>query len=141
MAQCSICSHEKAKEINRRLLVGRQVKDIAKEFGFNRQTLRYHRRRHLPWRRENAKAVTVQEQLDELKYELRRLQFLAECGEPIGQAISAVTAQRNVLELEARLAGKLDATHRKLALNGQPIDKSYRVVFTDGVPKTEEVEQ
>jgi hypothetical protein len=141
MAACSICSHVKAKEINRRLLLGQQVPEIADEFHFNRQTLRYHRRKHLPWWKHGRPAVTMTEQLDQLNYELRRLQILAECGEEIGRAVQAVTARRQLIELQARLGGKLDATHKKLMLNSTPIEKSYRVVFEDGVPKTEEVEQ
>jgi hypothetical protein len=137
MAACSICSNPRAKEINRWLLTGRQMGETAKEFGFNRMTMAYHRRKHLPYRSERApKAVTVVEQLAELKYELDRLRVLAETGEPIGAAISAVTAKRAVLELEARLAGLMDAHHKKLILNSQQPAGDYRVEFVNGRPRT-----
>lgn len=141
MAQCSICSHKEAREINRRVLTGRQIKETAKEFKINRGTLYSHMRNHLPWRSSRAKpGVTIAEKLADLEFELRRLQILGECGEKIGPAIQAVTARRNLLELEARMAGKLDATHQKLLRGSQPIEGDYEVVFENGRPRTVKVE-
>ena len=141
MAQCQVCSNARAKELNRWLLTGRQVSAVAKEFGFNVQAIRWHRRNHLPYRsRWEKKPVTVSEQLEELKYQLDRLRVLAETGEPIGVAIQAVTAKRMVLELEARLEGKLDATHKKLALASRVPEGNFRVEFTNGKAKTVAVE-
>jgi len=79
--------------------------------------------------------VTVAEQLEDLKFELYRLQILGECGELESGAIAAVNARRSLLELEARLEGKLDATHRKL-LSATAPEGDYEVVFTNGRPRT-----
>jgi hypothetical protein len=141
MAICTVCSDARAKEINRWLLTGRKGPDVAKEFGINVQILRWHRRKHLPyWNPRRPKPVTVGEELAQLKYELSRL-AMPQSGEPIGAAISAVTAKRQVLELEARLEGKLDAHHRKLILNSREPEGSYRVKFENGRARTVEVEK
>ena len=91
MAQCSICSDPRAREINRWLLTGRQVGVTAKEFGFNRDTLAIIVAPHIPYWSRNRKVETVREQIQELKYEVSRLAVLAECGEKVGKAISALT--------------------------------------------------
>src|ERR1700691_4662982 len=111
MARCSICAHTKGREINRRLLLGEQAQIVAAEYGFNAQTLRYHRRKHLPWRKEGIKAVTADEKMAELEYQLGRLRALAEAGEKVDQALRVLVAQRNLLELQMRKQGFLGATH------------------------------
>jgi hypothetical protein len=137
MAQCVICSNPKAKEVNRWLLTGRQVGEVSKEFGFKAGTLQWHLRKHLPWRSRRApKPQTIMEELDLLDHELRTLTVLTQCGEPIGQALQAITNRRSVLELRARLEGKLDATHRKLALASKAVD--YEVTFENGKMRTVE---
>lgn len=136
MAQCSICSHEKAREINRRVLTGRRIKETAREFGINRGTLYSHMRNHLPWRSRRVKAAaTAEEMLEELDFELRRLQVLGECGEKIGPAIQALVARRNLLELRMRSEGRLDSTHRKL-IGARPLEGNYEVQFVNGRPRT-----
>jgi hypothetical protein len=134
---CVVCVNDKVRVINRRLLMGGRTKAIAAEFGIRLQSLSWHKKRHLPWRSRFAKEpVTVEEQLAFLKLELRRLQILAECGEPIGGAIRAITARRQVLELEARLDHKLGATHRKLFPAEHDLKEDFEVVFTGGSPRT-----
>jgi hypothetical protein len=137
MAQCTICSHEKARDINRLLLTRGQVKAVALEFGLNRGTVFNHLRKHLPWRsRRHPKPATIAEKLEQLEFELRRLQVLAESGESIGAAIQALNARRAVVELEARLEGRLDATHRKLMMAARPPEGNLEVIFENGKPKT-----
>ncbi len=136
MSACSVCSDPRAKEINRLLLSGRKGTDVAKEFGFVAQTMRWHRRRHLPYRNPRLpKPETVAEHLEVLQYECGRLAVLAECGEKIGPAIQALQAKRQVFELQARMAGRLDATHQRL-LPPQPMAGEFEVVFQNGKPRT-----
>jgi transposase-like protein len=137
MALCSICSNAKAREVNVRLLRGARVKDTAREFGLSYQMVRHHRRYCLPWRSvRTPKPVTCEEQLEALKYELARLQVLGEAGESISGALAAVRERRAVLELEMRVGGKLDATHKKLLLNSKAPEGDYEVIFVNGQPKT-----
>jgi len=116
MALCRICIDEHVKEINRAILGGNQPpKAIAERFGFAFWQVKDHRRKHLPWRNPKRPApVTVEEQMVDLKLELRRLQVLAECGENVGGALAVVRQRQSLLELEARMGGLLDATHKRL---------------------------
>jgi hypothetical protein len=135
MAQCSICSHERAKEINLWLLRGRQMTAVVAEFGIKKDILRYHRQKHLPWRKHNTpKATTTEGKLAELEFEFARLRALAEAGEKIDGSLRVLVAQRSLLELMLRREGLLDATHR--ALIPQPVDGDYAVVFEGGRPRT-----
>jgi hypothetical protein len=139
MAQCIVCSNPRGKEVNRWLLTGRQITETAKEFGFKPATLSWHRRNHLPWRSRRApKPQTIMEELELMEFELRTLTVLSQCGEPIGSAIQALTARRAVLELRARLEGRLDATHRKLALANRAPEGDFEVVFSGGKARTVE---
>jgi hypothetical protein len=140
MAQCKICSSEKAKEVNRWILSGRQEKETAAQFGFDKQTIGYHKRHHLPFRsRRVKKAETVDEKFAELEFELSRLRVLALSGEKVGEALRVVIAQRNLLELEMRKEGGLDATHKKLILNAHPPAGDVEVTFQGGRVKAVEV--
>jgi hypothetical protein len=133
MAQCQICSSEKVKAVNVWILTGRREAATAKEFGFDPQSIRYHKRHHLPFRsRKVKKAETVEEKLGELEFELARLRVLAMSGEKVGEALRVVTAQRALFELELRMGHKV-TSHRKL-LPATPMDgeESYRVEFRDG---------
>lgn len=136
MAQCKVCSHSRAKEINRLLLTGTPVARVAKAASMCRGTVWHHFQKHLPWRpQRRPKPVTIQEQIEDLKFELHRLQILGECGEAVGGAVTALRERRQVLELEARLEGKLDATHRKL-LTASAAPGEFEVVFVDGRART-----
>lgn len=137
MAQCRICSDPRAREINLRLLRGGRIKATAEQFGYKFGIMRHHRRFHLPYRNARTpKAQTIQEKLEELDYELRRLTVLGECGDKIGPAIQAVVARRGVVELTARIENLLGATHRKLFPAKVELDEDYEVVFVGGRPKT-----
>jgi hypothetical protein len=136
MARCSICAHMKSREVNRRLLLGEQAQIVAAEYGFNAQTLRYHRRRHLPWRKEGSKAVTADEKMVDLEYQLGRLRALAESGERVDQAVRVLVAQRNLLELQMRKQGYLGATHMKLFPAKTDLDEDMEVIFENGRPRT-----
>ncbi|SRR5216683_3962145 len=136
MAQCKVCSHSRVKEINRLLLTGTPVSRVAKAAAMCRGTVWHHFQKHLPWRpQRRPKAVTVAEKLADLEFDLARLQILGECGEPVSGAIAAVNARRALLELEARLEGKLDSTHRKL-LTASAAPGDFEVVFVDGRART-----
>jgi hypothetical protein len=136
MAACNICSDARYKEINRRLLCGGRIKKTAMEFGFSPGQVQWHKRHHLPFRNSfGPKAATAQEKLEELEYELARLQVLAECGESVGGALRVIVAKRSLLELQLRKEGFLDATHRKLMMASRAPAGEFEVQFVGGRPK------
>jgi hypothetical protein len=135
MAQCRTCSDPRIREINRGLLLNRRTKDLAVEFGYSAQTLRWHREHHLPWKKRGTPApVTTEEKLKDLEYQFLRLQALGECGERIDQALKPLVALRALLELQLRREGRLDGTHRPLVPD--PVEGEFEVVFEGGRPKT-----
>lgn len=137
MARCRTCAHVKAREINKRLLLGEQARRVAVEYGIKPYALRYHRRWHIPWRHANAKKPeTCEEKMGELEYQLGRLRALAEAGEKVDQALRVLVAQRNLLELQMRAEHLLGATHMKLFPAKTDLDEDMTVVFENGRPRT-----
>lgn len=133
---CTVCQHGKVVEINRLLLKATPATKIAKEAGLNVAAVRVHQKKHLPYRGPGfPKAVTVEEQVEELKFELSRLQALGECGEAVGPAIQAINAKRGVLEFEARLQGRLQGSHKSILAAPSSGDE-FEVVFEGGRPRT-----
>ena len=134
MAVCSICVHEKHKEIDLALLeMKAPVKMLADKYGLKRWVLKEHRRKHLPWRNPKTKpAETITEKMAELSLEMKRLQFLAELDVNVTKALAVVRQRQSLLELEMRM-GHVVSSHRKL-LPAKPIDgdESYRVEFVNG---------
>jgi hypothetical protein len=135
---CRACRNEKIKEIDKTILGGRaSITALSVKYDLPVWVLKEHRKRHLPWRNPKAKPPeTVTEKLADLGLELKRLQVLAECGEHVAEALSVVRERRQMLELEARMEGRLDATHRKLLLKDRPVEGNYRVEFVNGKPRT-----
>ncbi|MGB7614370.1 MAG: hypothetical protein WBL56_17585 [Candidatus Acidiferrum sp.] len=122
------------------MLHGQPTSAVAAKFGLNLWTARAHRKKCLPWRNPQVpKEEGIAAQMAELKRELWRLQLLAEAGENVSGALQVVRQRQSLLELEARTAGLLDATHKKLILNNRPPSGDFEVVFSGGRPKTVEV--
>jgi hypothetical protein len=139
MSPCIICTHERVKEINRALLSGWAPKAVADKHGVNVWSIRKHYRKHLPWKHRAARpAETTEEQMADLKLELRRLQILAECGDNVSEALKVIRQRQSLLELEMRSEHKLGATHEKLMPRAKPAG-NFKVTFRNGNPVTEEV--
>jgi hypothetical protein len=137
--KCKTCTHAKRIEIDRHLLEGKSTSMVAKAAGLSEKSVRAHRTLHLPWRPQHfRKAESVGEQLADLRFEAQRLQALGECGVNVSHAVTALRERRQILELEARMSGSLDATHKKLinASKDPTGGTDYEVVFVDGRPKT-----
>jgi hypothetical protein len=139
---CTVESHEKCKEINRALLGGKTCRAVSREFGVSWQVIRRHRSKCLPWRSPKAKQPeTVEEKMADLNLELKRLQFLAEAGESVREALAVVRQRQSLLELEARAGGLLDPTHKKLMLANKPPTGKFTAVFDGGRPRMVAVEE
>lgn len=115
MSVCSICSHEKNREINYALLRGALVTATAKKFGVPVQTLARHRRIHLRFKLRSARGKTqppstLEEKLAAIDADLQRLQLEAECSKGVANidaALRVVKARQNLLELEAKIVGRM----------------------------------
>jgi hypothetical protein len=138
MSQCRICSSPRRGEVNKLLLNGMPMTKVARACGLSLQAVKNHRMRHLPWRPANRpKPVTTAEKFSELEYELERLRFLAEAGEPVTAALKVLYAQKSLLELSMRLEGRLDPSNHKKILASEPMG-DVEIVFTNGRPRAVE---
>ena len=69
-----------------------------------------------------------------MKYELRRLRVLADCGEKVTESLRVIVQQRTLLELQMRKEHLLGATHRKLFPPEMP-EGDYEIEFVGGKPR------
>jgi hypothetical protein len=115
LSVCQICSHEKNREINFALLRGAMATVTAKKFGVPVQTLCRHRRLHLRLRLRSSQGKsrppsTLEEKLAAIDADLQRLQLEAECSKGVANidaALRVVKARQNLLELEAKIVGRM----------------------------------
>jgi hypothetical protein len=136
MLTCLVCLDDRVKEMNRLLLNGWPPKTVGRKFGINAWTMRNHRKRHLPWRHRSQKpGETIEEQRKDLKYELERLQVLAQCGDDVTEALRVIKARQSLLELQMRGEHLLGATHSRLMPARKP-EGDFVVEFEGGRPRT-----
>ena len=135
---CRVCNDPRVAKINVLILRGTSIRALAKATGLQTHALRNHQHRHLPFLPKNRpKPTNAKEELAELKFELARLQALGEAGEVLPGAIAACRERRQLLELQMRSEGELDATHRKIMLNKAPMG-DVEIVFEGGRPRSVE---
>ena len=114
--RCSICHHERSEEINRALVQGAALSEIAALFRVSEDALSRHRSKHLAatlLKAQEAKEVAL---TDDLLSEVRRLQTrtlaILEATEVSGEyrtALAAIAEVRRNVELLGKLAGELAA--------------------------------
>ena len=137
---CSVCVHEKRKEIDLALLTATaSLTSLVEKFSLQRWVLKEHRRKHLPWISPRRKpAETITEKMEELSAELKRLQVLGELGMSVTKPLAVLRQRQSLLELEMRM-GHMVSTHRK-QLPAKAIDEgSFEVKFRNGIATTVEV--
>ena len=134
---CITCAHPKINEIDRRLLSGESPVQLGPEYGIRVETIRRHRRRHLPWiHRCTKKPRSVQEKMAFLEYRHEVLLALAHCGEKISEPLRVLQAERILLELEMRSAHLLESHRPTIPASKDSIEQGFEIVFENGKPKT-----
>jgi hypothetical protein len=110
---CSICSHEDREEINRDLLAGETLRDMARRYATSKDALARHRE-HLPVHLTKASEAQEAAQADNLLEQVKSLQGRAlvildkaEASGDLRTALSAIREARGNLELLAKLLGEL----------------------------------
>jgi hypothetical protein len=110
---CTVCSHVRHDEIDRRLLAGEAFRNIAKRVSLSPAALFRHSR-HLPAdliqahrANEIARGDDLVWELQGLASEARRLQAKAEADGDTRTAIAALRELTRLIELRARVAGEL----------------------------------
>jgi lambda repressor-like predicted transcriptional regulator len=112
--KCTVCEHEKVEEINRLLLKGVSLRNIAKQYSVSAASLHRHKDGHLPAKlvkaqeaREIAKADTLLDQVAGLRDKALSILDKAEQAGDLRTALQGVREAKGCLELLARLQGEL----------------------------------
>ena len=124
---CTVCNHAKRAAINRDLIAGRSVRDIAGQFQLSSSAVDRHKRDHLPATilkakesREIAEGASLLGQLRGLGDDTRAVldaartfadapkgERCADCVAGPQMALRAIARLERQLELQARIAGAL----------------------------------
>ena len=113
--RCTICTHPEATAIDRALIAGTPLRNIAEQFRLAVTSLHRHKNAHIPAALARAKdaadvagADSLLARLEELTSEAHRLKGKAERRGDIRTALSAVRELVRMVELLAKLRGELD---------------------------------
>ena len=115
--KCSVCIHEKRREIEKGLLSGTALRNLSASYGMSPTSLFRHAKSHIPAALvkakqvvEEIKAETLFDRLREINSEARAILEEARAGgsKDNDLALKAIARIEKQLELEARLLGELD---------------------------------
>ena len=112
---CTICRHPERDGIERALLAGEPLRNIAERFRLSATALHRHKRDHLPATLAKAREVEEVARADDLLAQVQGLQTKAlellrraEAGGDYRTALQGVREARGCLELLAELTQQLD---------------------------------
>ncbi len=112
--KCTVCEHEKVEEINRLLLKGVPLRDLAGRYSVSKTALHRHKKSHLPAELTKAreaqdvtKADSLLDQVTELRDKALSILDKAEQAGDLRTALQGVREAKGCLELLARLQGEL----------------------------------
>jgi len=138
MRKCTVCAHKKRETIDKELLAGRSLRDIAERFGTSKAALHRHRSHvaeHVAQAHEAAEVCRADTLLDQVRAQRDRAERLAGAAERIlndaladgdrDTALNAVRAGasafrevRGVLELLGKVMGELEERQRVEIVGG-----------------------
>lgn len=113
MNKCKVCSHKNRNEIDKLILSGTSIRDIAGQFGLTKSSVQRHKK-HL--QRKLVKASEVKEtitanslfgQLRDLHSEALNILEEAKSRGNLQIALNAIGRVKELLELQAKLLGEL----------------------------------
>jgi hypothetical protein len=125
--QCKVCCHEHQGEIDRQLLAGTPLRQIAQQHGTSATALHRHKKhiaKTLVVAREAAVVAqgdTLLAQVKNLLSQAQRLTLSAEQSGSLDTALRGIGQVRGVLELLGEVSGQLAGKGTQIAIvNGQP---------------------
>lgn len=122
---CTICRHEKRKEIDRAIVDGESLRDIAGRYGTSDSTLHRHKPHVMAViaKAHDAMEIThgdnLVAELRKLIGDAQRIAGKAEQARQFNAAMSGVREVARVLELIAKLTGALDESTRIAVMVGE----------------------
>jgi hypothetical protein len=112
---CSICLHEQAAEIDRKVVGGVPYQKIAAQYGMSSKAISRHKVNHLspgvvavPDSPEISPEAPLLERLEAQLADTRLFLRIAKQRRIPGQGLAAMREMRATLELIARITGELD---------------------------------
>jgi len=127
---CTVCPHPRRDEIDRRLLDGASLRNIAKQFSVSSASLFRHNKhisKTLSHARQEAdilRADGLMEHLNHLTAEAARLKQKAEQAKDYRTALAGVREMSRLLELVMRLAVEMqERSASEFDFDGRPLEQ------------------
>jgi hypothetical protein len=127
---CAICHHHRRDSVDKALLLGEQLKAVARRYAVSDDALGRHRK-HMQM--VIAKAAAQVEQRDlaygsallaeiaRIRADAERLQVESERRRDVRSALRAIHERLAVVELEAKLSGQLETVQKNVTINLQTL--------------------
>ena len=126
---CTVCPHPHRDDIDRRLLDGAPLRNIAKQFSVSSASLFRHNKHiskvlsHARQEAEILRADGLMEHLNHLTAEAARLKQKAEQAKDYRTALAGVREMSRLLELVMRLAVEMQERSSNLDFEGRPLEQ------------------
>jgi len=126
---CTVCPHPHRDHIDRRLLDGAPLRNIAKQFSVSSASLFRHNKHiskvlsHARQEAEILRADGLMEHLNHLTAEAARLKQKAEQAKDYRTALAGVREMSRLLELVMRLAVEMQERSSNLDFEGRPLEQ------------------
>ena len=112
---CRVCEHPERDAIDRALVSGGRYRDLGRQYGVSKDSIRRHNARHVSAaiaavqaEQEHDAAVSLLERVEDLISRTERLLTAAEQEGKVAAALAAVRELRSLLELLGKASGELD---------------------------------
>ncbi len=111
---CTVCAHERRREIDQALVGGASVPSLARAHGLSERALRRHRSSHLPQASTEAHQAAEADRGADLLDRARKLEQVAVsilgralAADDLRTALAAVAEASRLLQVQGRLLGQL----------------------------------
>ncbi len=112
---CSICRNRRRREVDRALVKGSSLREIARRFNVSRDAVFRHKRHALGsiakarQKAEVKRGASLEERLTDLAAKAQNIAAKAERGGDLRTALVGLRELTRLLELEARITGQIGA--------------------------------
>jgi transposase len=130
---CTICTHNKVKEIDKAIIEGTSYRDIAGRFGISKSSLERHKDKgHIAVKIQRAKEITeikqgltLSEKLNELE-KIAKDTILEASGEgDLKVKCTAIREYRSTIELSGKVSGEYRPGMEITGKDGGPVVLSH----------------
>lgn len=121
--RCTICNHDDREAIDKALLLGTPLRDIARQFGVSKDAPSRHRPHvsqslsRVVAAREEAGATSALARLEDLHTRATRVLDASEADGKTSMSLAAIRELRGLVETIAKITGELDERPNMQVLN------------------------